>query len=339
MAATPAAAQTPLNSMGLPLDVKLPTEESPAFVLYGPPGSGKSLEAARLGARIFYVQTSPDALRMAFDMHRRGLFPLPPIHRLTFDENFAAHYGGGFFYSGIISIVSKFIAACDAGTCEYDGIIFDEWNTILDRVWMELLADPWGQCRSNKNPAQVNPFAVMDKFRAFHSAMLSVARRTRKLCGYVSHYQLPTYFDDGPFSGQIKVPGGPRVPASVKDELMKICAEFSAVLEMRVKAKKSALTIGGPQPVQPAPAPTSQGPALPALAAPAAETPPPPVAAPTLAVEQVDDGSPRVILTQLEPDWFRKIRGYGIKAEEPVTMGKYGLREILERAGFPLPKD
>ena len=112
------AQPAPTNSMGLPLDTVLPTDEAPSFSLFGPTGVRKSTEAGRLGSRIFYVQTNPDALRLAFQLYQQGLAPQPPIHRLTLDETYCNRYAGGYYYVAIREIVARYIHACDAGTSE-----------------------------------------------------------------------------------------------------------------------------------------------------------------------------------------------------------------------------
>lgn len=52
---------------------------------------------------------------------------------------------------------------------------------------------------------------------------------------------------------------------------------------------------------------------------------------------QPQQGAQRMFLTALDTKWFRKVRGFGVQAEEPldVAQGK-GLRELLNRAGFPV---
>jgi len=94
----------------------------------------------------------------------------------------------------------------------------------------------------------------------------------------------------------------------LSDQVVELCADADVVLQLVIKDEKGAPML--------LPLPGD------AAATPAA--PPPPHA-------------PRVFLTQLDPKWFRKVRGWGVEKEEPLDIhaGK-GLKELLTRAGYQL---
>lgn len=283
-------------SIGLPLDKSSVLDLPPSVVLYGPPGVGKSFEMGRAFPNVLYVQSSPSILHAL--AHYATLHPGVKVpDRVTLDEKTVAEHFGGSYIGAILAVVEKFVTACDAGTCPYEGIVFDEWNTLSERIFAELKTDPWGKFKGRGG--NLNIFAVMDAFKTIHRSVLSLARRTRKVVGFVSHYQTPKLDEDenSPTKGSIKWLGGPKMPMGLSDQVVEICAEADVVLQLMVKEQKTGDLMAG-----------------------------------TASVNQQ-----RVFLTSLDSKWFRKVRGFGVEAEEvlDVKQGK-GLRELLVRAGFPV---
>lgn len=329
-----------VNVLGIP----------PSIVLYGPPGVGKSTEMARAFNNVLYVQSSPSILHAY--AHWASMSPqlkLKVPDRLTLDEKYVAAYAEGGrnkapTVSAVIDVVTKYIAACDAGTSPYEGIVFDEWSTLCERMFAELKTDPWGTFRGRNG--NLNIFAVFDAFKQVHRTVLSLARRTRKMVGFVSHHQGPRIDDDdaSPTKGAIKWPGGPKMPMGMSDQIIELCADADVVLQLVVQDPKT----GGllmPMP-EAAPAPAA-APAATVVTPPAAlgsvlamqQNPSPAQAAPAFAGPQstTPDGAKRVFLTQLDTKWFRKVRGFGIAPEETLDIHQSkGLRELLHRAGFPV---
>jgi hypothetical protein len=284
------------TGIGLPLDASSVLDLPPSVVLYGPPGVGKSFEMARAFPRVLYVQSSPSILHAL--AHYATTHPEIRVpDRVTLDEKVVAQHFAGSYTAAILAVVEKFVAACDAGTCPYEGIVFDEWNTLSERIFAELKTDPWGKFKGRSG--SINIFAVMDAFKTIHRSVLSLARRTRKVVGFVSHFQIPKLDEDenSPTKGAIKWQGGPKMPMGLSDQVVEICAEADVVLQLMMKESKSGDLMSG----------------------------------------TASTTAQRVFLTQLDPKWFRKVRGFGVEPEEvlDVKQGK-GLRELLVRAGYPV---
>jgi len=346
-----------MGPLGIPVDLLMPSAMLPTVVLYGPPGGGKTFEMAHAFPNNFYVQSQGDVLRYAeqYSIHNPKRMPYIPKHRVTLDEQTVARFYGGSFLTALNTIVGMFVQAAQQGKNPYEGITFDEWNTHCKRVFEEMTR--MEQAAAAQQNRKFNVFNTFTMFRTWHGQMLSIGRATGLSVCFVSHAQYPKYFDEpgDPRVGQVKVPGGPRFPQGVASELAELCQEASAVIEMTVKSKpKPALLI----PLPPLPPPSGGVTPLPPLAipgmqvAPSAPPPiPPPVPAgvdPILAknaaaeAEQdrlekenrILDGSPRILRTGLTPEWFRKLRGLGFAVEEPVIEGEFGLRELLQKAGY-----
>lgn len=292
---------------GLKTDASSVLDIPPSVVLYGPPGGGKSTEMARAFPGVLYVQSSPTILRALAQYaasHPEQGIRLP--ERLTFDEQYVAAYGGSWT-AAFKDLLARYITADAEGKNPYTGIVFDEWSTIAERVYAEMKTDPWNKYRGRSGA--INIFAVMDAFKQMHSVLLSLPRRTRKIAGFVSHHQPPKWDeeDGSKTKGQLKSIGGPRMPMGLADQVIAICADADVVLQLVVMdpaTKAFSLT----------------------------ETP---------AEKKSEDGSHdfrRVLLTQLEEKWFRKVRGgFGIAREEIIDIDKgKGLKELLRRAGYPV---
>ena len=285
-------------SIGLPVDTFSVLDLPPSVVLYGPPGAGKSFEMARAFPNSLYIQSSPSILHAyAHYAQLKGGMKVPD--RVTLDEKMVAQNFGGSTVTAVLTVVEKFVAASDAGTNPYEGIVWDEWNVLCERMYAELKTDPWGKFKGRSG--NINIFAVMDAFKTIHRSVLSVARRTRKVTGFVAHHQAPRIDEDdnSPTKGSIKWQGGPKMPLGLSDQMVELCADADVVLQLVVQDPKAGNLLEGG-------APQAQG-------------------------------AQRIFLTALDTKWFRKVRGFGVQAEEPldVAQGK-GLRELLHRAGFPV---
>lgn len=296
------------NPLGLPLDVSDVGRIPPSMVVWGAPGAGKTFEVVRAfsvqGKRALVVQSNPTILK-AFQ-HYVAMVPgsgLTMPDRVTLDETTVATHFGGSTMAALVSVISRFIAGAQQPGFPYDALVFDEHNVFCERVFSELKASTDRRFFS-KNGNQ-NIFAVQDAFKTFHRAQLSIARRTRKAVAFVCHYQLPKIDEDptSPMLGQIKWPGGPKMPLGLSDQIVELCADADVVVQIAVEdPPKVALSLDNPQP--------------------AAATEP---------------GARRKILTTLEPRWFRKIRGFNVPMEEPLDIEKgRGLRELLLRCGYVL---
>jgi len=281
----------------LPLDESDVLTMPPSVVVYGMPGIGKTLAMATTFPGALYVQSSPSILHAA--AHWAATHPdkgLKVPARLTLDEKTVKQHWQGSWCNALVDIVTKYVAACDANASPFSGIIFDEWNTLCERLFAELKSDPWGKFRGRSGG--VNIFAVFDAFKALHRQVLCLSRRTRRMVGFVAHYQGPKLDEEenSPTRGAIKWPGGPKMPMGLSDQVVELCADADVVLQLVVKDAANGLVLGG---------------------------------------DIAPKDTQRVFLTQVDSKWFRKVRGFGVAAEEPFdfTQGK-GLRELLLRAGF-----
>lgn len=294
-----------MADIGLPIDKTDVLTLPPSVVLYGPPGIGKTTEMARAFQRTLYVQSSPSILHAyavwAKDHPEEKL--LVP-ERMTLDERTCAQHYNNSVLTGLVTVLQKYIASCDSGTCPYEGIVFDEWNTLAERIFAELKADPHGRFRGrNGNP---NIFAVFDAFKAIHRQVLMLGRRTRRMVGFVAHHQPPKIDEDenSPTKGLIKHLGGPKMPMGLSDQVIEICADADVVLQLAVKEPTAGGLVLTPDPNAPPPS------------------------------KEVT----RWFMTQLDTKYFRKVRGgFNLAPEEPLDIHKnQGLRELLRRAGFPV---
>lgn len=279
----------------IPLDDSNVLAIPPTVVLYGAPGTGKSTEMARAFNKVLYVQSSPTILHAYADfMQKNPKLGLKMPQRVTFDEKLVA-LSENSPTKALVNIITTYIGSCDSNQCPYEGIVFDEWSTILERVFAELRTDPWGKFKGRNG--SFNIFAAIDYFKSIHRAALSIARRTRRMVGFISHYQGPRYDEEegSPTRGKLKWPGGPKMPQGASDQVVELCAEADVVVQMTVK--EPGLSLDG----------------------------------------SASKAGARVFQTQLDNAWFRKVRGFGIAPEEPLDIetGK-GLRELLKLAGYPV---
>jgi len=309
----------------LPFNTGRIQDEPPSILAYGPPGSGKTTETfialSRMTAKrggVLYIEKAGGTLRAFDDLARSHpeLGLVGPAARLTLDgATLAAHYGGSM-YAAMTTLYQHVTEGVDRGTFPFGGIMLDDWNEICELVYAELKALPASrapQHYSDKSGKQ-NIFAVMDSFRAFHRLFATLGRRTKRAIGFTSHYQLPKY-DEEPASrtyGLLKTPGGPKMPMGLGSEVVSICGEVDVVVHFVVEELLTAKALLPPlpgTPVQPAP------PTDPAL----------------LGVSR------RKLLTQLEPTWFRKVRGFNVAAEVPIDARKQlGLYSLLQANGYPV---
>lgn len=226
---------------GLKLDTRDVLAQPPSVVIYGAPGLGKSTEMARAFQRVLYVQSAPGILKAYAhwaSLHPEMKMVIPA--RITLDEQYVANFGGSWT-TALVDIINRYIASCDSGKCPYEGIVFDEWNTICERIFAELKTDPWGKFKGRNG--NLNIFAVFDYFKVIHRSALSISRRTGRMAGFVSHYQLPKIDDDdtSPTKGMIKWRGGPKMPMGLSDQAVELCAEADVVIQLELKDKKPDL--------------------------------------------------------------------------------------------------
>lgn len=285
-----------MNDFGIPIDQFDVLSIPPSVVLYGAPGAGKSFEMARAFPKVLYVQSSPSILHALADYAAKGGQVTVP-DRVTIDERTVAQHFGNSTLTAVVTIVDRYIAACDSGKAPWEGIVFDEWSTLCERIFAELKLDPWGKFKGRSGA--INIFAVMDAFKGIHRSVISLARRTRKVVGFVSHHQAPKVDDDenSPTKGLIKWRGGPKMPMGLSDQMVELCADADIVLQLAVEDAKGNLLEG--------------------------------TAAPAGTVT-------RKFYTSLDEKWFRKVRGFVDPVETLDFQKGKGLRELIAKAGYPV---
>jgi hypothetical protein len=301
--------------MQLPFNQNRIEEEPPAIIGFGPPGSSKTTEVFLTLARlkcvgqqgVFVIERSPSALRAANDLRLRypELNVPQPKARLSLDPGVVAQYYKGSTYTALVDLYHKIVAASDAGQFPFAAIMLDDWNEFCEDVYAEFRAST--EKRFMGRNGQQNIFAVMDEFKKFHKLYIGLGKRIHRAIGFTAHVQPPKMFDDGPYAGEVKNPGGPKMPMGVGDQIVALCGDADAVVEF-----------------------TTEEPPKPVLTLSADGTLPPPLPKgpqPTI----------RKIKTTLEPRWFRKVRGFNVPQEVRVdiTTGE-GLYKLLRDAGYPV---
>lgn len=106
--------------------------------------------------------------------------------------------------------------------CKIEGIIFDEWSTIVSSVLEDIqkkVGKSWG---------------AYDELTNFHRRICAWPRLTRKVLGLVCHDTGPKYFDEGPRSGQLQYRGGPAIPGG--RTIGQVCAAATCVIQLDVTA-------------------------------------------------------------------------------------------------------
>ena len=129
-----------------------------------------------------------------------------------------------------------------------------------------------------------------------------------------------------PYYGQVKVPGGPKMPMGVGSEIVSLCGDADVVVEFAVEAPQSQL---------PPMAPPVPGGAVPPNEASGLTSPPPPIPPPMFMPPSKE--ARRVIRTTLEERWFRKVRGFNVPLTVTIDIATgEGLFSLLKRTGYPV---
>lgn len=319
------------DALGLTLDAENVLERPPSIVLYGPPGAGKSTAMVQAFQRALFVCSAPTVLRpyaswledlRTRDPNRaRQFLPLLDpsstpgtsfVARKTLPEPGQLAAMGLTTQTALTSILTAFIDACAAGTCSYQGIVFDEASTFADRIYTENVRAFEG----TKRRTWGNPAA--DATKTFLRWMLAVPRLTGRALGLVCHAVRPRYFstyDEKIASanrGELEYRGGPALkPAS---SISEICAAADIVIQLDVEAAESNATA-----------------ALFSVKESSKTEPGDDGLAPAI----TDARAKRRLFTEAHPSWERKFRDFRVLPV--VTLdGRTDLRSLLERAGYRL---
>lgn len=314
----------------LPFNLRKIEEEPTSVVAYGPPGSGKTTELFLTLSRmicggqhgVVVVERGPSAMRAYNDLRlKHPEWKLPePVARLSLDAATIAEKYGGSMYTALMHFYQIMLASAAQGPLPFGAIMFDDWNEMMEEVYNELKAMPASAAPQfyGKGGGQ-NIFAIMDAFKVFHRQFISLGKRVRRAVGFTAHIQPPKIFEESgsPYFGQVKNPGGPKMPMGLGDQIVTLCGDADVVVEFAVEPP--------PPPAMPAPPP----PPVPG-APPVALAPLPPLVLPSKAAL-------RQIKTTLEERWFRKVRGFDIPPFVTVDIATgQGLYALLKKAGYPV---
>lgn len=363
-----------VDALGLPIETERAADQGGyALIFYGEPGTGKSTQVARAFPQALYVQTQLDILRAAEDWvrNRPNQWPQGPSgnesgrqlfgadskilfpNKLTLDERSVTEVYGGWWHVAVNAIVSKFIAACTAGTNPYSALVFDEWNKICAMVYTEFQQDPYGQYKEKSG--KINIFKVMTGFQLWHNQVIATGRITGRVLGLVAHAQSPRYYDSDMDRGsrnfgELKVHGGPQMPVGLNASMKELCASASIVLELAIKQEpkfsldlSSLMGAAGAVKTEAAAGAVATAPgfslanlgSLMKSADPAPAALIAPIGTPPAATPAASSRAPRVLHTDIKDNYFRKVRAdyVTVPYEVPLTEG-YGLKEFLEGLGY-----
>jgi len=202
-------------------------------------------------------------------------------------------------------LMEKYAPEMRKGNWPHGGLVFDEWSTIVQRAYKDVLAD---NITSSKNGKEMYDYSVVSpRIRNFHTEVAEVATYTKKPLFLILHEVEPRYH--GPehprLAGKLETPGGPNFPIRKVITDMESAASF--ILRIRAEPKKES---GG------------WGEA-------------------TNDVKMADDEEPwstssviesnlnRFFVTEPTQDWAGGFRDFRVKPNE-----KLNLRELLTRVGF-----
>lgn len=264
-------------------------EHPPAIGLYGPSGAGKTNEAAIAASRAVWVTSKPTVLRAYIDWCSR--FPeLVRELKLNVHEQDRPFEAGGmtvlhlpektpdgriFDTLGALRALGQgFRSAIAAGFFPWIGVWYDEFDVLLDRVYLQCQHPevfPWASRFLDKN-LRFNPWGEVVLFmQEVIREMASFANDGHRLVGFCGAETPPRYLDKldmkrGLSIGDLKAAGGPKTPHP--DCSKQLVYDFDVVLRITLeeKAAPSGFNFGaGATPA--AGTPTGTGPQL--LSAPA----------------------------------------------------------------------
>ena len=225
--------------------------DPPCCVLYARPGFGKSTQLAKSFSSALWITTNKGTLRPyahwcelnrteAEKLELRTLQKPNPKWKSKQKSNTPAYLPemraweeGGMAMKVIPEflpdnktrvdnralireIVYRFSASRQAGTCPYDGIVFDEGTEFARRFHAEIEADPGVK----------NGFAVWTCLEDYLRWLFQVPRGADCFMGFVCHERAPKYDDreGSPTQGQLQYVGGPSLPSgSVRGALSGMC--------------------------------------------------------------------------------------------------------------------
>jgi hypothetical protein len=314
------------NPLGIALDDENPRERVPLIVLYGEPKIGKSTEFAKAFSRCLWLTSDETVLRGYASWYAlnedeaRGKGMLDPrvpytqggMAKKTLPATEADGITPFNTWGTVKTIIDRYLKAVAENTCPFDGLVIDEWTTIADRIYQNMMAacEDKGDSRFKTKHNKPDRFGPPREIIAFTNWICSVPRAKpgcpAKLLGLICHPEDPQVTDG--------VKGGPKCPTAKSRRV--VCARADAILRIYVERLEDedggadALGFDGGDDIL-ADAPKDNGAFL---------------------GEYVSaEGLVRRIQTELSPIWEAGIRDF-----EPNPVVKLDLRELLESCGFTL---
>lgn len=165
------------NPLGLVLDTDIPSEKKSIIVVYGETKVGKTTEIAKILSSALWICAEPAILAPYQDWYELNTAearaagmrdPRLPweaggMARKTLPEYQPDGVTPFPTYDTLTLILKRYVAAVNAGTCPYSGIVLDEYNVLANRVWNDMLricvnmGDPRFKARVSKKPDKYAP--------------------------------------------------------------------------------------------------------------------------------------------------------------------------------------
>lgn len=211
-------------------------ERPPAMIVYGRPGSGKSTAVAQSFQNMFWIQSSPTVLR-PYKSWLRDNVDLAvkqgqsfPSGRKTVPEYQEDGITPRDVRPVLEAIVSRYAASVQAGTCTYAGIVFDEYNEHMRRVFDSLKRDP---------KFKGNPFGAINELKRWNKWLCALTQVIKQPIIFIAHERSPSYDqqDGSPTRGKLEYRGGPAFPIGTEIEAMVAAADICVRIDLRASAQ------------------------------------------------------------------------------------------------------
>lgn len=309
------------NPLGLVLDTDDPSKKKSLVVVYGEPKIGKTTEVAKVISNALWLCAEPAILapyaswfeQNTVEAKAKGMRdPRLPweaggMARKTLPEYQPDGVTPYPTYDTLTTILQRYVALVNSGSCPYSGVVLDEYNVLASRVWNDMLricVDPKDRRFKTKLGNKPDKFAPPREIINWVNWVASIARAgngTKKM--FMVCHPVDPNIEDG-------VKGGPAGPtAKSRHALLKSADAIIRFYKEKVQASEGEvddLGLGGDE------------------AKSTVETPP------QFEGEFIDEaGFARRMQTEADDLWEAGIRVFGA---HPRT--KLDLRELLIQAGF-----
>lgn len=204
----------------------------PSMIIYGRPGAGKTTAVAQSFQNMFWIQTSPTVLR-PYASWLRDNKDLAAKQGQTFPtgrKTINAYQEDGITPKDVRPVleelIKRYAAAVQAGTCPYAGIVFDEYNEHMRRVF---------ECIKRDRVLGANPFNAINELKRWNKWLCALPQVIKQPIVLISHEREPTYDsqDGSPTKGQLEYRGGPAFPIGTEIQAMTGAADLCLRIVIR----------------------------------------------------------------------------------------------------------